>query len=370
MKIDDMVIQDWKHIPDVLSDNAGENTNTKNKCHICDKEFDQLDIHFLELHSDEIDEDCEEAINETTKSHLSNSTNEKFTTEKDFFSSKTIDILNNSISTSIDLEENRATNVNIQSDNKERSHPCHFCDKTFTLKKVMKRHIKSIHEGIKYHCDFCDKTFTQKINLKKHRSIHEDKDVNVSLGNCNIKKTETLSKQFYKCKKLKIQLHRIDEQLDNVEVEKDKTDTTEFASKISEHEEHQVNIDLDKVSESNPTNFTKYLHCKYCKKSFTYDYIDTHIQNVHETKIENKKKLKCELCGFAPKSKFQRQNHLIMEHFMEKLSNYFPKCSPYECISGKCVFQTNVKYDLQEHYVRQHNILEKFMKEELDKKLL
>ena len=85
---------------------------------------------------------------------------------------------------------------------------------------------------------------------------------------------------------------------------------------------------------------------------------------------ENKKNLMCELCDFASNSKFQRETHLLVEHFMEKLSNNFPKFSPYKCIIGNCVFQTNNKYDLQQHYIRQHNILEKFMKEELDKKLL
>ena len=57
MEINDIDIEDWKP-PIMLSYNIGNNTNTKNKCHICDKEFDQLDIHFLELHLDEIEEDC------------------------------------------------------------------------------------------------------------------------------------------------------------------------------------------------------------------------------------------------------------------------------------------------------------------------
>ena len=99
--------------------------------------------------------------------------------------------------------------------------------------------------------------------------------------------------------------------------------------------------------------------------SFKNTHIRTHIR-MHEIK----KKFKCELSDFAPKSKLQRETHLLLEHFMEKMSNYFPKHYPHKCISDECVFQTNDKYNLQEHFIRQHNILEKFMKEELDKKLL
>ena len=37
--------------------NNSEKYNTKNKCHICDKDFEQLDIHFLEYHSEEFEND-------------------------------------------------------------------------------------------------------------------------------------------------------------------------------------------------------------------------------------------------------------------------------------------------------------------------
>ena len=50
---------------------------------------------------------------------------------------------------------------------------------------------------------------------------------------------------------------------------------------------------------------------------------------------------------------------------MEKMSNLFPKYSPYKCVIDNCDFQTNKKVDLQEHYIRRHDILESFMKEAL-----
>ena len=33
----------------------------------------------------------------------------------------------------------------------------------------LKKHIESIHEGVRFPCDQCDYKATQKTNLKKHR---------------------------------------------------------------------------------------------------------------------------------------------------------------------------------------------------------
>ena len=47
--------------------------------------------------------------------------------------------------------------------------PCHLCDKTFTRRSDLKRHILNIHEGIKpFRCDLCQTTFSQITNLRGH----------------------------------------------------------------------------------------------------------------------------------------------------------------------------------------------------------
>ena len=51
---------------------------------------------------------------------------------------------------------------------------CKQCPSHFNQLKHLKRHIESIHEGVKYECKQCDHLFTRKDILKTHiQSIHE-----------------------------------------------------------------------------------------------------------------------------------------------------------------------------------------------------
>ena len=83
---------------------------------------------------------------------------------------------------------------------------CNQCDKTFTLQGHLKRHILTVHEGVKYPCNQCDKTFTQQQHLKMHLvSVHEG--VKFACDKCeakftlkgNIYLTNHLNKIFMSC---------------------------------------------------------------------------------------------------------------------------------------------------------------------------
>jgi len=53
-------------------------------------------------------------------------------------------------------------------------YPCRRCNKHFTQTGSLLRHIKTVHEGIKFSCDSCDQTFTQKGTLNTHiKTVHE-----------------------------------------------------------------------------------------------------------------------------------------------------------------------------------------------------
>ena len=50
---------------------------------------------------------------------------------------------------------------------------CKQCLKSFANQHILKNHIKSVHEGLKYDCDQCEKQYTEKGNLTRHvKSTH------------------------------------------------------------------------------------------------------------------------------------------------------------------------------------------------------
>ena len=56
---------------------------------------------------------------------------------------------------------------------------CSICDKNFSEKGSMTKHMESVHEGKKpFKCSICDNNFSKKSNLTKHiSSVHEEKKI-------------------------------------------------------------------------------------------------------------------------------------------------------------------------------------------------
>ena len=54
---------------------------------------------------------------------------------------------------------------------------CEFCDKGFSDKSKLKRHVSSVHEGKRPHkCDICGACFTQKSHMDGHvATVHGKK---------------------------------------------------------------------------------------------------------------------------------------------------------------------------------------------------
>ena len=58
--------------------------------------------------------------------------------------------------------------------NLHKSHQCDQCPKNFANKCYLDRHIRKVHEGVKYSCELCDKKFTETWTLKSHvLGVHE-----------------------------------------------------------------------------------------------------------------------------------------------------------------------------------------------------
>ena len=52
---------------------------------------------------------------------------------------------------------------------------CDKCNSDFTTNQGLKRHIKSVHENIRYPCNQCDKTYSNEKLLRSHnQSVHEN----------------------------------------------------------------------------------------------------------------------------------------------------------------------------------------------------
>jgi len=76
----------------------------------------------------------------------------------------------------------------------------------------------------------------------------------------------------------------------------------------------------------------------------------------------------CELCGFEPKTKNkyrEKQDHLVMKHFKERIDKIFPHCRPYSCPNTECTFTGKDKQALLRHYTGKHGVLEKYLQEAL-----
>lgn len=54
--------------------------------------------------------------------------------------------------------------------------PCEYCDKQFTTKQYLQKHIKQCHSvKVLDSCEICGKEFPKGIQLKRHMQIHEEK---------------------------------------------------------------------------------------------------------------------------------------------------------------------------------------------------
>ena len=65
---------------------------------------------------------------------------------------------------------------------------CHLCNRTFSLKHHLERHIEGVHGYNKFKCDYCYKTFSQQENLNRHfKGVHQG--ISFACETCSFKTT-------------------------------------------------------------------------------------------------------------------------------------------------------------------------------------
>lgn len=53
---------------------------------------------------------------------------------------------------------------------------CHLCSKSFSLQRLLNRHMKCHSDVKRYLCTFCGKGFNDTFDLKRHTRTHTGKD--------------------------------------------------------------------------------------------------------------------------------------------------------------------------------------------------
>ena len=84
----------------------------------------------------------------------------------------------------------------------KEEHVCSICQKVFSLKNYLQKHLKLVHSDASYCCQDCDETFQNSQNLKCHRqSIHQKIMYSCKVCGKQYPRTDKLKAHYLKCKK-------------------------------------------------------------------------------------------------------------------------------------------------------------------------
>ena len=213
------------------------------KCVHCGKEYVhkfRLRTHIKRDHDNVRDEECNQCgklffSNDTLKKHLRNV-------------HSIINVKRSKITKGIKAPHNNEDHVD--NSNNLKNEQCNQCGKLF-FKSYLKKHIRTVHEGIRdqiHTCEYCGKEYTNKFHLRTH-IIRKHDEV---------------------------------------------------------RDEHSFKSDHDNASS------VRKEQCNECGKLFFKKYLEKHVRTVHEGKRDQIHK--CEHCGKEYVHKFRLRTHIKRDH--------------------------------------------------------
>ena len=202
---------------------------------------------------------------------------------------------------------------------------CEFCDKGFSDKSKLKRHVSSVHEGKRPHkCDICGSCFTQKSHMDGHvAAVHGKKSDEYQIkaeDMLDSEQTVFSQEEFYIKEETFENEGEIEENYDFHEEKHDFDDKHGFDEK---YDFEQDNHDFDVKQEEKTLDNTETYECDFCDKTFSRpDNVARHIKTVHE----GKKPYTCEECGRNFTEKRNLEHHNESYHAPRKLKVVTSMC--------------------------------------------
>ena len=156
--------------PTIILPLLKQESETVDKCYICDEKFKDFDAHFETFHGQENDikefkcNTCLEIFPRPKK--LKNHILTKHEIRKEY----KCEFCEKDFKTSTRLKEH----IDAVHEGK-RNYKCKWCDESFLRPKNLNCHYNAVHKGFKkYKCDFCDKNFSWYKNLNIHKNaVHK-----------------------------------------------------------------------------------------------------------------------------------------------------------------------------------------------------